>query len=96
MPEDRAYEMQLMLNGWYLTYGFLDRYFEIIFERGGSDMVFSNAELLMANGQFDRSSGFTAHPRYLEMARGASFIDLWEKRGPPDSCEKTSGEWVCR
>lgn len=95
VPEDRAYEMQLMLDGWYLTYGFLNRYFEIIFERGGSDMVLSNAELLMVNGQFDWRSGFTAHPRYLELARGASFIDLWEKRGPPDSCEKSSGEWVC-
>jgi TolB-like protein len=95
VPEERAFEVQTALDGSYLTYGFLDRYFQIIFERGGSDLLFSDAEALIANGQFDRSSGFTTHPRYLEMARKASFIDLWEKRGPPDFCEKSTGEWLC-
>ncbi len=95
VPEERAFEMQTALDGSYLTYGFLDRYFQIIFERGGSDLLFSDAEALIASGQFARSSGFTAHPRYLEMARRASFIDLWDKRGPPDFCDKSNGEWVC-
>jgi len=96
IPEERAFEMQLVLDGSYLTYGFLDRYFEIVLERGGSDIVFSDAEVLIYNGQLDRNSGFTAHPKYLDVARQASLIDLWEKRGPPDFCEKIGGEWVCK
>ncbi len=95
VPENRAYEMHLALDGAYLTYGFLDRYFEIIFERGGFDMLFSDAESLIVNGQLDRISGFTAHPLYLDVARQASIIELWEERGPPDFCAKASGEWVC-
>ncbi len=95
VPGDRSFEMHLALDGAYLTYGFLDRYFEIIFERGGSDMLLSDAESLIVNGQMDRISGFTAHPLYLEVAKRASIIELWEERGPPDFCEKSTGEWVC-
>ena len=58
-------------------------------------MLLSDAESLIVNGQMDRISGFTAHPLYLEVARQASIIELWEERGPPDFCEKTSGQWVC-
>jgi TolB-like protein len=95
VPVGRAFEMQLLLDGWYLTYGFLDRYFEIIFERSPTKTAFGDSEVLIFNGQLDRNSGFTAHPEYLRVARNASLIDLWEERGPPDFCEKTNGEWVC-
>ena len=95
VPVGRAYVMQLVLDGMYLTYGFLDRYVEIIFERSPEISVWSESEALIFNGQLDRNSGFTAHPEYLRMARDSGMIDLWEERGPPDFCEKTSGEWVC-
>jgi TolB-like protein len=95
VPVGRAFEMQLLLDGWYLTYGFLDRYFEIIFERSPTKTAFGDSEVLIFNGQLDRNSGFTAHPEYLHAARNASLIDLWEERGPPDFCEKTNGDWVC-
>jgi hypothetical protein len=39
--------------------------------------------------------GFTAHPKYLEVAEASSFIELWEQRGPPNFCNKESGHWVC-
>ena len=94
-PADRAYEMQLVLDGWYLTYGFLDRHFEIIFERGISDHDLGDAEVLIFNSQIDRNSGFTADPRYLEIAEMVGLVELWEQRGPPDFCQKTGGEWVC-
>ena len=35
-------------------------------------MVFSDAEVLIYNGQLDRNSGFTAHPKYLDVARQAT------------------------
>ena len=95
MPEDRAFEFEQILYDSYLSNGFLDRYFELIFELGVSAHVWGDAETLIANGVLDRDSGFTAHPKYLEVARQASLIDLWEERGPPDFCEKIDGEWVC-
>jgi len=42
-----------------------------------------------------RRSGFTAHPKFLEIAEAWAIIKIWEKRGPPDFCEKVSGQWVC-
>jgi tetratricopeptide (TPR) repeat protein len=95
-PPDRRYEMNLVLVGWYLTYGFLDRYFEEIFDRTQTQSPFGDGEVLIFNGQLDRNSGFTAHPSYLQAAKDASLIDLWETRGPPDFCSKASGEWVCK
>jgi tetratricopeptide (TPR) repeat protein len=88
VPEDRTFEMKLELSVWYLTYGFLDRYFELIFQ---SD----TPEILVANGIFGRDSGFIAHPRFIEIAEAMVLVDLWDKRGPPDFCEKVDGEWVC-
>jgi TolB-like protein len=88
VPDDRAYEMQLALDIWYLNYGFLDRYFELIAEQ-------SDTEILVANGMFRRSTGFTAHPKFLEVAEALDLFELWDERGPPDFCEKVGGEWVC-
>ena len=95
VPGERAYEMQLFLDGSYLTYGFLDRYFELIIEYESSSPFWGDAITLISNGIFDRDSGFTAHSRFLEVAEGMGFVELWETRGPPDFCGKTSGEWVC-
>jgi TolB-like protein len=88
VPDDRAYEMQRVLDIWYLNYGFLDRYFELITEQ-------SDTEILVANGMFRRSTGFTAHPKFLEVAEALDLFELWDERGPPDFCEKVGGEWVC-
>jgi len=95
VPEDRAFEFEQILYGWYLTYGFLDRYFELIFGLGVSAHVWGDTEALIANAVLDRDSGFTAHPRFLEVAERMAFFELWDLRGPPDFCEKIGGEWVC-
>jgi hypothetical protein len=42
-----------------------------------------------------RRLGFTAHPKYLEVAKSLGFIELWEQRGPPDYCNKVDSQWVC-
>ena len=95
VPEERAFEFEQMLYGSYLNNGFLDRYFELIFELGVSAHAWGDTETLIANAVLDRDSGFTAHPKFLEVAEKMAFFELWDHRGPPDFCEKTSGKWVC-
>jgi tetratricopeptide (TPR) repeat protein len=92
---EQVYEMTNYLHGAYLAFGFLDRYFELIFESGISSELWSDSENLIAIGTFDRATGFTAHPRYLEIAKTLGLIELWEKDGPPDFCKKADGDWVC-
>jgi TolB-like protein len=88
----------LVLGGnsrFYLAFGFLDRYIDLLFENGLSDTIWSHAESLLFTGTADRRSGFTAHPRYIEVAETFGLIELWEQRGPPDFCEELDGQWVC-
>jgi tetratricopeptide (TPR) repeat protein len=96
-PQEDAYGWQRNLNVWYLAFGFLDRYFEVIreFDLNPADSTWTDADVLVFDGTIFRRLSFTAHPQYLEVAEALNFIDLWEQRGPPDFCEKVSGEWVC-
>ena len=95
MPEDEAYNRQLVLTLWYLYLGFLDRYFELILAIEPTDVTRSDADNLVLTGTVYRRLGFTAHPKYLEVAELIGKIDIWEQRGPPDFCEKADGEWIC-
>ena len=95
MPASSAYNMRLDLNSWYMSLGFMDRYFELILEHEINDAEWSDAEVLVYSGTVFWRLGFTAHPKYLAVAESMGIVELWEHRGPPDFCEKTSGEWVC-
>jgi TolB-like protein/Flp pilus assembly protein TadD len=95
LPEDRSSQMLIDSTYFYLVFGFLDRYFELIFELGVSDREWVDSELPVGWGLLDRRSGFTEHPRFLEVAEAFGMIELWEQRGPPDFCEKVSGQWIC-
>ncbi len=95
MPEENVYEMQELLTRWYLFFGFLDRYFEQILATDLTDSRWTDAQNFVFDGTRYRRSGFTAHPKYLEVAEATGIVDVWEKRGPPDFCEKVDGEWVC-
>ena len=95
LPEDRSSQILIDSTIFYLVFGFLDRYFELIFELGVSDREWVDSELSVAVGMTYRGSGFTAHPRFLEVAEAFGMIELWEQRGPPDFCEKVSGQWIC-
>jgi tetratricopeptide (TPR) repeat protein len=79
----------------YFAFKFLDRFFEIIFEIGIYGDEWTPAGVLMTNATFLRQSGFTAHPRYLEVAEARGFFELWDERGAPDHCEKPDGQWAC-
>jgi hypothetical protein len=95
-PDDRA-ALQVRINSapLYSTFGFLDRYFELLFELGFPTSGWADAEVPVHFSTVDRRSGFTAHPRYLEVAKVWGMTELWDQRGPPDFCEKLNGQWVC-
>jgi len=89
------YSRQQTLNGWYLVFGFLDRYFELILDLDLTDATWTNADNPVRDGTKFRRTGFTAHPKYLEVVESIGIIDVWEQRGLPDFCEKVDGQWVC-
>jgi len=95
MPNEEQGDWQLTLNRWYLFFGFLDRYFELIFATDISNSTWTDSEVLIHDGTMYRRLGFTAHPKYLEVAESLGFVELWEQRGPPDFCEKVDSQWVC-
>jgi len=95
MPEEDAYNMQGLLSMWYLQFGFLDRQFELILDFDLNDSTWTEADIPVWTGTVFRRLGFTAHPKYLEVAESIGIIDVWERRGPPDYCDKIDGQWVC-
>ena len=94
MPDEFAGEWQNTLTLWYLLFGYLDRYYELIFE-AGPPKIWTDADLHIWKGTIFRHGGFTAHPKYLEAAESLGIINVWEQRGPPDFCEKVGDQWVC-
>ncbi len=95
MQEEYAYAWQGNLTFWYLLFGFLDRYFELILDLDLTDSAWTDADIPVAYGTLYRRLGFTAHPKYIEVAEATGIVDVWEQRGPPDFCSKSSGQWVC-
>lgn len=94
VPADHAWNVQRALTSLYLSLGFVDRYYELIFE-AGVDSPWTDAETWIAWGTANRQSGFTADPRYLEVAEAYGLTDLWDERGAPDFCTKSGGQWIC-
>lgn len=95
MPEAAAFNMQGNLILWYLFFGYLDRYFEIILDLDRTDSAWTDADVPVHDGTVHRRLGFTAHPNYLEIVESIGIIDVWEQRGAPDFCEKVGGKWIC-
>ncbi len=95
VPEEDAYRWQLDLTKWYLFFGFLDRYFELILATNLTGSTWTDADFLVYYGTKYRRLGFTAHPKYLEVIEALKFTELWDQRGPPDFCEKVDDQWLC-
>ena len=93
MPEDEL-DWKYGLTVSYLYLGFLDRFFELIYDTGPTDATWGGG-LYMEIGTIFRRQGFTAHPDYLKVAGLLGIVDTWEERGPPDFCDKLEGQWVC-
>jgi len=95
MPGERARNWQFNFRIWYLALGFLDEYYEEIFSERPNNEIWTDADVLFWLGTVFRSTGFTAHPRYLEVAGLLGLTDVWEARGAPDFCSKIDRRWVC-
>jgi TolB-like protein/Flp pilus assembly protein TadD len=95
MSEEDAYNMWRRLTRWYLFFGFLDRYFEIIPDLESADSTWTDTDDFVYAGTLFRRLGFTAHPKYLEVAEAIGMIEVWDQRGPPDFCGKVSDTWIC-
>jgi tetratricopeptide (TPR) repeat protein len=80
---------------WYLSFGYLDDYFDAVNNLRGKGAGWTNAETLEVNGMTFRRIGYTRHPAYLENAESDGLFDLWDQRGAPDHCQKVDGDWVC-
>ena len=80
---------------WYLNFGYLDDFFAGVKKLRGGDNGWTNADVPENFGMIFRATGYTSHPAYLEFAEADGIFDLWDQRGAPDHCEKTTGSWVC-
>ncbi len=87
----------------YFDYGFLfvplgmiDEAYEYFERLGAFQPAQTNAEYAIEDSTILIGSGFTAHPRYVEMATAYGLASVWDRRGPPDHCDKIDGTWSCR
>jgi len=94
-PSEIQPEFEGEMTLFYLYFGFVDAYFDQIAAFEPSERRWSTADKLMFLGTISRHFGFTAHPRYLELAETLGIVDVWEQRGPPDFCRKRDEVWVC-
>jgi len=95
MPGERVSDWQFNFRIWHLALGFLDEYYEEIFSERPNNEIWTDADFLFWLGTVFRNTGFTAHPRYLEVAELLGLTDVWEARGAPDFCTKIDRRWVC-
>jgi tetratricopeptide (TPR) repeat protein len=94
-PEERQFELWRVLVPYYLLFGYLDRYFEIVQSLDLTSSTWTDADFFVYVGTLNRSLGFTAHPKYVEVAESIGLFELWGQRGPPDFCEKVDDTWLC-
>jgi tetratricopeptide (TPR) repeat protein len=87
----------------YFDYGFLfvplgmiDEAYDYFERLGAFQPAQTNAEYAIEDSTVLTGSGFTAHARYVEMATAYGLASVWDRRGPPDHCEKKDGNWNCR
>ena len=95
IPRIGASMSEVELTSLYLFFGFLDRHFELVLATEPSDSTWHVAGIHLWRGNVFRRTGFTAHPKYLDLVKSLGVVDTWERRGPPDFCEKVDGQWVC-
>jgi len=95
VPAADQFDLERRLSKWYLYFGFLDRFYELILDLDLTDSTWTDADDLVDVGFIHPSLGFTGHPQFLEVAELVGVVDVWEQRGPPDICSNVGGDWVC-
>jgi tetratricopeptide (TPR) repeat protein len=95
IPDEHHTYWRGILEELYLYLGFLDRYYETLFAHNPNRKHQTSADVDVWQGTVFRQTGFTADPRYLEVAGLLGIPEIWEQRGPPDFCKKVESQWVC-
>jgi tetratricopeptide (TPR) repeat protein len=95
VPLSQRYSWSLVQSDWYLLFRHLDRYYDLPLETELTASTWTDAERFIQAGTMNRRLGFTAHPKYLEVAHAVGITDVWNHRGPPDFCRKVKDHWVC-
>jgi adenylate cyclase len=94
LEEDKL-AIQNSLNELYMYLGFPGRFLDTILDLDLDGSIWTDADIPVFYGTVFRRTGFTADPKYIEIAEAIGMMDVWEQRGPPDFCRKVAGEWVC-
>ncbi len=90
------YSDKVNAMSWFLHLGYLDEYWRVIEEHiPESPSSWNNVEMLEYRGKFFHASGYTRHPSFIPFETKYGTLELWDKRGAPDMCNKSSGQWVC-
>jgi tetratricopeptide (TPR) repeat protein len=96
LPEDKRYSFWINIVNWYVVFGHLDRYFQIIQSLDLTSSTWTDADWLVYMGTVERAyTGFTAHPDYVKVAGAIGLVEVWDQRGAPDFCHKEDGNWLC-
>ncbi|MGI9222683.1 MAG: hypothetical protein ACR2QS_16780 [Woeseiaceae bacterium] len=82
-------------NTYYLFFGQLDLYEDVIDSFAGDSSAWTDAESMQSWGTYLPFTGYRKSQHFLERAKIDGLFELWEHRGPPDFCSKETGEWVC-
>ena len=80
---------------WYLAFGELDAFYDIVFEMNDIDSSWSNSQQIEYAGRYLKASGYAADPRFIQLYQKWGMPDLWDERGAPDDCSKVDGNWLC-
>jgi len=94
LSEGDSFNWQIGLVNWYLYFGFIDRYFDLILAAKPEIGAWAEAEEHVWHGHVFGKLGFTAHPDYLRFVTDRGIVEVWEQRGPPDFCRKTGDSWT--
>ncbi len=83
-------------NLWFLILGHLDEYWRVIEKNSPeSPHSWTNAEELEIAGVINHATGFRRHRSYIPYVEKYGMLALWDRRGAPDFCSKTDGQWAC-
>ena len=80
---------------YYLAFGYIDELF-VELNRLSDDSGWSDVDIPLFVVSAMGDPAVIGDPRYVDLMRVTSGIDLWDIRGAPDRCSKESGDWVCK
>ena len=95
LVEDKLYSWNDELLNFYLFFGFIDRWYDLLLETEPTSETWHYAGIHIWRGVIFHRLGVTAHPDFLRVAKLLNIDQVWDTRGPPDLCDKVDNQWVC-